>query len=62
MRRLICSCVSCWCLAACEKQEVLPPVPPAPDDLSTWRTPTPWTPTAAPSAAPATAATPGGSQ
>ena len=31
-------------LTACEKQEVLPPVPPAPDDLSTWRIPTPWTP------------------
>ena len=43
MRRLLLVCVLLMC-TACEKQEVLPPVPPAPDDLSTWRTPAPWHP------------------
>ena len=37
-------------LLGCEKQEVPIPVPPAPDDFSTWSAPVPWTPPPGPEA------------
>lgn len=49
MRRLAVVCLL-GVLLGCAKPEVPIPVPPAPDDLSTWSAPTPWTPPRLPEA------------